>query len=300
MPKELLLAIAGGAASAVLWIVLPVTSPLPLFAVGLGLGLANVLAAGATALVMALLVGGTTAVLYAGLGLVLPTIILVRQALLARPDADGNLEWYPPGMLAIWLAGIGTVLIVIALTLAATQSPAGAEAWVRQTLAAGLRQFGVFDEAGVALAVDIMAPLAPGITVGSWLIMLTLNGALAQALLVKNRKNLRPPADLAMFRLPAWGPAIVAVPAVVGFAAGGDLGYAARNLMVAGLVPFFLMGVALVHVLSRGWPGRGVALGLFYLLLLVFGWPMSLLLMGLGLLEHWFNWRGRQAGPPST
>src|SRR5581483_10513795 len=54
------------------------------------------------------------AALFAGLNVV-PVVILVRQALLARRQDDGTLQWYPPGLLAAWLTGMAMAGINAAL-----------------------------------------------------------------------------------------------------------------------------------------------------------------------------------------
>ncbi len=301
MSKTPWLALAGGAATAVLWLFLPLAAPLPLFLVGFGLGLGPALIGAATALVILALMGGSLGVLYAAAVLVLPVLLVVRQALLARPDEHGDLEWYPIGHLAVCLAGIGAVLVLLAVGLASSQSPDGAEAWIRETLSLALQQFGLFpEESQIALAVDILAPFAPGVAISTWMVVLVVNGTMAQGMLIRGGKGLRPATDLAMFRLPGWMPVAVGAAILLALVLPGDPGFAARNLVAVGLVPYFLVGVAVVHVISRPWPGRAVVLFLFYVLLFIFGWPVSLLLMGLGLLEQWANWRGRQPRQPGT
>ena len=104
---------------------------LPLFAMGLGAGLISAVAAGMSATVLVGAVGvnaGLTrgdliaesvvvrlipAATFAVM-LVTPAIVLVRQALLSRIDAQGRLEWYPPGRLIMWLVGMGMALFVVA------------------------------------------------------------------------------------------------------------------------------------------------------------------------------------------
>lgn len=299
MSKTVALAIAAGIAGAAFWLSLPFSAPLPLFLVGFGLGVPAILAAGAALLVSVALVGGPLAALNAGSALVLPVVVLVRQALLARPQDDGSLEWYPTGSLVVWLTGLGAGLVILGVIVAGARSPDGAEAWVREVLEYAIRELGLIaGDAQLGFVVDILAPVAPGVAVATWLVLLVLNGAAAQAFLVRSGKNLRPRADLAMFRLPGWMPVPLAILGITSLVVGGDLGFAARNLMLVGLVPYFLMGVAVVHVVSRAWPGRTIILLLFYTFLFFFGWPMSLLLMMLGLAEHWLNWRARRNGPP--
>jgi hypothetical protein len=61
-------------------------------------------------------------------------------------------------------------------------------------------------------------------------------------------------------------------------------------------IPFFLQGAAVVHVVSRPWPGRGFALGVFYIMVLFLpGWLGLALVTLLGLAEHWAGLRWRFA-----
>jgi len=297
MTRDLVFAAAGGVLSALLCLSLLLAAPLPLFMVGLGLGLSQTVVAGAAAVGTSLLVASLPSAMFCAVVLVLPALALVRQTLLARPGPYGDLEWYPAGYLAVWVSGIGAVLVILAIALIAGY-PQGAEGWVRDNLAAAIRQLGFFDgEDQVATMVDLLAPMAPGLAVAMWQITLVASGALAQRLMALMGRNLRPQLDLAMFRLPRWMLYAVAATLALALAGSGTYGYLGRNLMIVVLIPFFLTGVAVVHVISRGWPQRPVLLAVFYAALLMFGWPMSIVLMMLGVVEHWINMRLRMAGP---
>ena len=80
------------------------------------------------------------AALFAALNVV-PVILLVRQALLARTGSDGTLEWYPPGLLTAWLTGLGLAVITGAVLLLG--GPDSMQSAVREALAPALdRLFG--------------------------------------------------------------------------------------------------------------------------------------------------------------
>ena len=138
------------------------------------------------------------------------------------------------------------------------------------------------------------------VAVATWLVLLVLNASVAQTLLVNSGRNLRPVLDLTGFRLPAWMPLAPLAAAALAFVASGDVAFAARNLALIALVPYFLTGIAVVHVVSRPWPARGLFLAGFYVIVFLFGWPASILLMVLGLLEHWMNWRASSGRGPAT
>src|ERR1700704_5709725 len=120
------IAAACGGASACLYLALLLGSPgamilvyltqLPLFLAGLWFG------AGAAAI-------------FAALNAV-PVVLLVRQTLLARRNADGTLSWYPPGRLTVWLTALGILGIAAALLLLG--GPDGLQATLRDIIARAL------------------------------------------------------------------------------------------------------------------------------------------------------------------
>lgn len=297
MSKTLLLAISGGVASAFFGLTVLVVSPIPLFLVALALGMNRALVAAAVALAITLLVGGVSAVLFSGIVVVIPSLVLTRQALLARPGADGALEWYPPGLLATALTGLGAMLVLAATAFITLVDPAGPDAWVHRTLEEAIRRLGlVSGDAQVTTVVHLLAPTAPGIVIAIWLVLLVINGSTAQTLLVRGNRNLRPAMDLAMFRLPGWVPIAAVGAGLLALLGDGVAGFVGRNLTVVAMVPFFLTGLAVVHVVSRRWSYRAIVLLVFYGLLLILGWPTSLLLILLGVIEQWLDLRGRFGG----
>jgi hypothetical protein len=59
---------------------------------------------------------------------------------------------------------------------------------------------------------------------------------------------------------------------------------------------YFLLGLAIIHAISRNWNGRGLLLATLYFLLFVMAWvsiPVSLM----GLLDARFDFRGLKKHP---
>ena len=279
-------------------------APLPLFAIGLSQGLVAGLIAGGSLLLVATFLAGLLAALAALIFVAGPTLLLVRQALLNRPaavgagaGAPGGIEWYPPGHLTTWLVWIGLVWLAISLAMLATQGP-GLEASVRtaleETLTASLLQA---DPALVAQVAERMAAIALGFGVASWLLMLALNGVLAQGLLVRFARNLRPSPDIASIELPAWIAPVLAIVLAAAFLAPGDFGFVAKNVAPLLLLPFFFAGLAVTHAFLRRTRAAGLLLFLFYLLLVLFTWP-AVVVVFLGLLDQWANLRRRMTAAP--
>lgn len=282
-------------------------APLPLFLAGLALGLSALLAAGAAACVIVALASGSViaAGLYLGIE-VLPIAVLVRQALLSRPVADGTadgagagaLEWYPVGRLtALLVAMAAAVLVVIWLVFAGSEG--GLEGTVQMFLNAGLQgmlQAGGAEAEEMTPAIALMAALFPGIAAASWVVMIAVNGALAQGLASRFGRNLRPSPDMATLELPRVLLGALVVAAVVGLVAPDGLGYIGRNLLVVLGMAYLFAGLAVVHGFILRLTARQVLLVVVYVTMVLFGWPV-LLVMLLGIVDQLFGLRRRFAGP---
>ena len=307
MTRALLMFIGGGVLSALLYLsvvtggmgalILAYLAPLPLLMVGLGAGLRSfAIAATAAVAVVGLFGGPLFGLTYAMANGVLVAVI-VRQALLARSGTDGGLEWYPPGLLLVVLTGMGLAGL-LAASLLTLGDPGGLEGGVRQFLvmAFGDAAAGTGDaESGVAQVIDSFAQVFPGMVVVSWLTMAIVNAALAQGVLMRFGRNLRPAMRVAEVELPHWTPMLLAVAGILVLVGGdGQLSYLALNVAIVLLVPFFFAGLAVVHAFASRRQARTLLLLVFYFFLLVSGWPIALVI-GLGVIEQWAGLRRRFA-----
>jgi len=191
--------------------------------------------------------------------------------------------------------GLAGLLAASLLTLG---DPGGLEGGVRQFLvmAFGDAAAGTGDaESGVAKVIDSFAQVFPGMVVVSWLTMAIVNAALAQGVLMRFGRNLRPAMRVAEVELPHWTPMLLAVAGILVLVGGnGQLSYLALNVAIVLLVPFFFAGLAVVHAFASRRQARTLLLVVFYFFLLVSGWPIALVI-GLGVIEQWAGLRRRFA-----
>jgi hypothetical protein len=295
------IAAACGGASACLYLALLLGSPgamilvyltqLPLFLAGLWFGAAAAVIAGISAAVVLLAASDVlAAAIFAALNAV-PVVLLVRQALLARRNADGTLSWYPPGRLTVWLTALGILGIAAALLLLG--GPDGLQATLRDIIARALDHLterSLPDRDRVAAT---LASVIPGIAAASWMVMAVINGALAQGVLARFGVAWRPSPDLANLGLPRWMTAALGGAALVTLL-GEPWRFLGINLMIALSVPFCLGGLAVLHAAVRRLPHPGIALVAFYTLAGMFGWPLLVAAI-LGLFEAWLGLRRRLA-----
>ncbi|MBP7064878.1 DUF2232 domain-containing protein [Ferrovibrio sp.] len=284
--------------------VLGYLAPLPLFFAGLTKGVGAAAAAAAAGTLVSAYNGVMPAVTFALL-FGLPALWLVRQALLARPAeeagsdaelADG-LEWFPPGGLVLRLAGWSGLLLALALL-----ATSGHEGGLLGALQPVLQQFFIAMQAAesggdqAAKLAETAARMMPAVVAVSWLTMLTINGTLAQGLAVLVKQNARPTPHYSALSLPRYmamglGGAVLAVmvlPAETSFIA------VAATAILA--FPYFLQGLAVVHVLANKAPASGLILAAFYAALVVASLLVGILVVGLGLIEEWAGFRRRVAG----
>jgi hypothetical protein len=276
-------------------VILVALTQLPLFVAGLWLGTGAAALAGASALCVLLLAVGTLAAVLFALIDVLPVVVLVRQALLARAAGDGRLEWYSPGLLTAWLTGIA--LVGTAAGIVVLGGPEAVEAVLRAALGDELHRIYGIASAEAMSAAATLALIFPGLTAASWIVLTALCGTLAQGLVSRFGANWRPTPDLGALDLPRWIPMAFAAAAVAAWL-GDGAGFFGVNALILLSVPLTLGGMAVLHVLARRLPRPVGPLTAFYVLAGLLGWPFLLVAL-LGLLDGPLGLRRRLAPPQS-
>jgi hypothetical protein len=214
-------------------------------------------------------------------------------ALLARPAANGGggaLEWYPVGRLVLWAAVIGTLVVAAAVPNFGTD---------QESLQAGLRKTYERILTEKSLIDLLVVAVPPAAAVFSTIINL-LNLWLAARVVKISGRLTRPWPDLAALTLPASAAGLLAA-AIAGSFLPDLIGILSGAFAASLLMAFAILGLAVMHVITRGMNSRGVVLAGLYATTVVFTWPI-LAISILGLAETILNIRGRVArkrGPPS-
>ena len=274
----------------------------PLFLVALSIGTSAVAVAAGLSLAVLLVAGLALGIPLLFLLYAAPTVLLARQALLSRPDGSGGVEWYPPGHLLIWATGIAATLVTLGFLMLAGE-PETVEASLRQILDQLFAKMVPPDQTiARERLVDAIVPLLPGVSAAFWILLTVLNAALAQWLLIRAKRNLRPTPDIAAVRLPMWLTGALGGAILIGVMAPDTVGYYCRNLAMVLATPFFFAGMGVLHFLSRLHPAGSLLLALLYVFLLLFflffKWPI-LAITAIGLVDQWTNLRQRiRAGKP--
>ncbi len=306
MPRSLLIAVAAGVLSAVMFVsavFVPVAgfivgqlSPVPLMLAALVLGPTAALVAGISGLV-ALLVGGPfpLAVAFVVSDLA-PTAVVAWLALRCRPSPEGSLDWYPPGRLLGALA-ITAVGVLIGAGLAAQATGEGLQAQVRDGLEAVLATIAPeATEAERSGLADAWVPVLPGGVMVSWLFRAVLSGIVAQWAATRMGRALRPTPRYADMALPDWFLPLLAGALAVGWLLPGDAGWLAGNAALVLAAPYLAQGLTVIHAAVRLTRHPGAWLTAFYVLFLFASGLAVVAIIGLGLVDHVTRLRRRLRG----
>src|SRR5581483_6546627 len=257
--------------------------------IGLWMGYTSAAIAVVTGVVALVAAGGFVFALAYLLVNAAPALIMTFLAQHNRIGSDGQTEWYPPGMLITALVGIAAAMF-LSLFAIYLDSPGGAEGLLRRGLETAFRQLGAPGAAGNADAsatAAVMAQFMPGVVAASWMAMVIINGVLAQGLLVRFGRNLRPSLRMADIDLPPWLLGAVAI-ALAGAFMPGNAHFLGANLFLIFMPAYVLAGLGVVHALAARLASRGLLLTATYALALLLGWPLVIAAL-LGLAEPWLN-----------
>ena len=242
----------------------------------------------------------------------LPSWWLGYLALLARPTGPGTLEWYPVGRLLLWAVAIGALLASSVIPFFGLDDDSFRAA-MKSSLEQALR-LQTRTPADAPLQIPgvsnpdrfldiIVRTLLPAIAVSLTLIY-TLNIWLAARIVKISQRLPRPWPDIPSMRFPMLAPGVLAA-GIVGSFLPGLLGMVSIILVASLLTAFAFLGLAVVHVVTRGLSARTFILASLYVAIVLFSFPISwpLLAMSvLGLVDAAFDLRSRLAstgGPPA-
>jgi hypothetical protein len=304
MSRDLLIAVGGGLLCALFYLSFMTGSPgaffmayflqFPLFLVGLSLGwLPAAIACVVAAVVVAFGANPAAAGMFSLVSAV-PVLIISRQALLAQPGTQpGTRLWYPPGLLFGWLTGYGLLLFGLAVVLYSGVE-GGLEGAARAFLEAKFETLGM--DTGtpeIGRMIGLVVPYFPALVAASWFPMVVVNAVLAQGALTQFKRNRRPSPKFTTLDLPGWMTTALAVALLASFIPG-RIGMIGQNAAIILTLPFFFLGLAVIHSLSHRIGPRGLFLGLVYVFLVLSGW-LAIFIAGLGIIEQWALLRRRFA-----
>lgn len=292
-------------------VILFLLTPLPLFLAGFGWGWGTTLAAGVVGtLAMALLTTPAVGAVFA-ISQAIPSTILIylvtlnRAAAAPGPDVDPTtgIEWYPIGRIVIWAAGISGVMALAAIVMIGPDMET-LRTEVRKLIDVVLKaQFEAMN-GGTAMSAedlgrltDVGIYLLPAATALSWMLTVLFNLWLAAKITLASGKLPRPWPDIPAMRFPRTTPLALAAASALTFVPG-YVALAASAVSGALFFAYVLMGLAVVHYITRGQPWRPFALWGLYGALLILNTGVSLIIALVGIADSFLPIRKPPNLPP--
>lgn len=315
-PQSILLGAGAGLISAIVFIsantgpglsrvALYLLTPFSLYLAGLGLGFMPALAAACSGalVLLALTESPAVAAVYA-ISEAAPAVALTRLALLRR-GADETAPWYPVGRLLVVAALFSSLAAIFVLmrsgstieTLVEALKPAIEEVAKSMQLPDGTPMGG----AEIAAFAKGVAPLIPGMLAITIMLAALFSLWLSGRVTLAAGRLARPWPDLSRMELPLGSALVLAAATGLGFA-GGEIGLVASCISGAFRFAFALLGLSVLHYVTRPSPWRSFILAALYIALFVLSQPTLLVLTLIGLAETVFRYRAlkrRDAPPPS-
>ncbi len=232
------------------------------------------------------------------IGIGLPAWWIGYLALLARPapGAAADVEWYPVGRIVVWTA-IGASVIVIVSIIRYGLDADSVKAGLRRELDLAARFLTGFRVPGFRdpdRLKDALVLIVPGMKAIALTFTSLINLWLA-ALIVKMSGRLRRPwPPIAQMSFPPFAPKVFAG-AVAATFLPELLGLMGGVFVASLLLAYALLGFAVVHSITLGVAGRGLMLTGLYFIVMLFSWPLLLVMSVLGLVETMLALRARVA-----
>lgn len=307
MGRDVLIAVAGGLASALaalavstgsgLALIFIYLAAMPIFLIGLSRGAKLASMASSTGFLATAITGGLISAGVYGVVYALPAWVITHIVLIRRPSENDNEA--PPRFYSVGHAL--SVLSLVGAGLMVSAHLGAGEDGLRKTLSVHMGDmfqafFTSVDASQRGQMIDMILPLFPGAVAVSWVSMALINAVLAQGILARSGQNLRPSPAYAGLTVPQWAswPLVLSAGAALTGPVLGmeDLGYLGRNAAMVTAVPYFLLGLAVIHTLARRVNGTPLILATVYVVALLSGWA-AIVVAGVGVIEQWIGLRGR-------
>ena len=192
-------------------------------------------------------------------------------------------NWYPPGRLLIWCTVIATVIVTIVMWNVRIDEQQF-EAALKLTLDRMVKEYGTaapdFTKIDVKRAGELIMSFVPPLAAAIITIAYALNFYIAGRVAMLSGRLKRPWPHLPALRFPKHTPAAFAVALMLWFLPG-MLGMIGGIISGAMIIAYALMGLSILHDVTRPLGDRVFILSAIYLILFVF-WPASVLLAMFG------------------
>jgi hypothetical protein len=280
----------------------------PLYLAGLGAGGLSALIACVSGVAALYMTGPPNIAFFYVFAYAVPAMALTMMALRYRVGDDQKVYWYPESKLLMAVTLYPCALFLIA-AIGSSGHEGGLLDLTRQALMPVsdrlAKQFGADEAELFHSAMESAVRIAPALLAYTWIIIAVISMGVAQIFLQQSKWNLRDNFSVQAIQAPNWLIYAVAVTGLAGVFAPDPYGYMGKNLSLILGLPYFLVGVSIVHAWAANMKrpkffllGPGMFLLAFYVVLTCAPWT-ALAVAALGIADHWADFRKRIANRKS-
>jgi hypothetical protein len=227
----------------------------------------------------------------------LPAWYIADHALRWRNTAEGERQWYPLGLVFTYLT-----LYACATVAGLTFYYAGEEGGIQGMLTKGMHQTFADMEAQygdlITAVISQWSFLIFSMTVWLWALALYAHAWFAQRMLASREKSRRPDMAITVFAMPSWMLSLMAICGLASLIGSPTTQFLGQSTLLSLLLPYFLLGAAVMHAASKTWPTRRFLLFFIYFMVFAQFWP-ALALSGVGLWHQIKRLSGRRGSSTS-
>lgn len=257
----------------------------PLMLLGLSHGYRPALQAGGVAILVSLILAAERGAFNMAMFVVMPVCVLLNRLLRCHVNGNGVKQWYPTSRALSEMTLVATMLFLLLTVIAGRHFPDGMQHIVQANFSA--------DTSGMEpTAAEMMRKLTGpwsfllfAMACWLWVLVAYVIAYLVNRLLAGKSYALRPDISLAPGGLPGWLPSLLLVFALLALLGGTNDRYTGKVAFLALLLPYFLSGMAVIHIKSLAWQPRKLWLFLIYIVLFFQFWA-TLFVAGAGLYMH--------------
>lgn len=304
----LYLSIATGSATGLLLFYI---APLPGFIAGFGWGVRAALVAALAGIILILASLGLNPAFAYAATLAIPSVIIAHYAFLYRLSDDlveeqngasePHIEWYPLGRLILIVALCGGVLAMATILLLGSSYEAYLDRIGSQidVMMSKMGETGFFKKPEeLTQFKDLVHKILPALTAIIWCLFSLLNMWAAAHIVRLSGLLTRPWPDFSLLEYPQNASFALVALMVLSFIVPGLGGLILSGFAGALMMAFLLLGLAVVHYITRPYPARRLILFGTYVAVFFIGWG-SIVLIIVGVMEPMIQLRKRMRSNPS-
>jgi len=300
MQKEFLVSVAGGLLSAIMTsaillnsgvgIILGYFGLLPIILVGFSSGLRYLTIASCFCIVSLMLFSNQAQVTLYFFSMVIPSALICYLVLNRKYKNNKSSGWREIGEVLSAMTLLAIIYLLagaVFLTDGSYDLESQIKGMLNKIFSERMQIASALDR---KLLISTVIPYFPALIASSWLIMILINAVIAQSILIKIDKNIRPRVKYSLLLAPQWVYWVFTFFGVIALFGSGEIKFITQNACLISAIPFFLLGLTVFNHLARRTRAPRAVLFIFYIFLSISSWAIAICTI-IGFFEEWLKLR---------